>query len=89
MVELNSMGFALVSFSKKTRAPRMIASDLFTLAKNRQLWDREGESFRKRKSFDKSWGSVAFFSFVSSVLRPRAVARGRARFRCELDAIKA
>ena len=31
----------------------MLGGYLFTLAKNRQLWDREGESFRKRKSFDK------------------------------------
>ena len=45
--------FGLAVFRKKTRAPRMLDVYLFTLPKTRQIWDREGESFRKRKSFDK------------------------------------
>ena len=38
----------------------------------------KGESFRKRKSFNKCWGVGRRFRLV---FRPRAVARGRQRFR--------
>ena len=42
----------------------------------------KGESLRKRKSFNKCWGVGRRFRLV---FRPRAVARGRQRFRVGVE----
>ena len=82
----------MFDFSPLCKFPEKATEEMFV--KSDKYGFREGKSYAKAITLDKRgalgfWGSVAFFYFFELVLRPRAVGRGRARFRSELDVIKA